>query len=82
MKSNNYIHNKMITYLNGKYVKTIDAKISIYDLGFTNGEMIYDTFRTFNKKPFHIDLHLKRLWKTSKYTGIKIGLTKKIKKYY
>jgi len=77
MKSNNYIHNKMITYLNGKYVKTIDAKISIYDLGFTNGEMIYDTFRTFNKKPFHIDLHLKRLWKTSKYTGIKIGLTKK-----
>lgn len=67
----------MITYLNGKYVKTIDAKISIYDLGFTNGEMIYDTFRTFNKKPFHIDLHLKRLWKTSKYTGIKIGLTKK-----
>tara|TARA_B100001057_G_C22825506_1_gene941257 strand:- start:28 stop:921 length:894 start_codon:yes stop_codon:yes gene_type:complete len=76
MTVKNYIHNKMITYLNGKYVKSTDAKISIYDLGFTNGEMIYDTFRTFNKKPFHVDFHLKRLWETSKYTGIKINLKK------
>ncbi len=76
MTVKNYIHNKMIAYLNGKYVKSIDAKISIYDLGFTNGEMIYDTFRTFNKKPFHVDFHLKRLWETSRYTGIKINLKK------
>ena len=83
MKQNNKIYNpkysihkSMITYLNGKYVKSHDAKISIYDLGFTNGEMIYDTFRTFNKIPFHVDFHLKRLWETSKYTGIKINLTK------
>ena len=83
MKQNNYFHpkfashKKMITFINGKFVKSKDAKISIYDLGFTNGEMIYDTFRTFNKKPFHVDLHLTRLWETSKYTGIKIRLSKK-----
>ena len=70
------VHKKMITYVNGKYIKSYDAKISIYDLGFTNGEMIYDTFRTFNKKPFHVNFHLKRLWETSKYTGIKINITK------
>ena len=67
----------MIVYINGKFIKSEDAKISIYDLGFTNGEMIYDTFRTFNKKPYHVDFHLKRLWETSRYTGIKINLTKK-----
>ena len=83
MKQNKYFypkfisHKKMITFINGKFVRSKDAKISIYDLGFTNGEMIYDTFRTFNKKPFHVDLHLTRLWETSKYTGIKIGLSKK-----
>ena len=83
MKQNNYFHpkfashKKMITFINGKFVKSKDAKISIYDLGFTNGEMIYDTFRTFSKKPFHVDLHLTRLWETSKYTGIKIRLSKK-----
>ena len=75
------INKKMITYVNGKYVNAIDAKIPVFDLGFTNGDMIYDTFRTFNKKPFHVDLHLKRLKKTSEYTGIKITLTiSKIKK--
>ena len=68
---------KMITYVNGEFVKANKAKISINDLGFTNGDMIYDTFRTFNKKPFHVDLHIQRLFKTSKYTGIKIFLSKK-----
>ena len=83
MKQNNILntkystHKKMIVYINGKFIKSEDAKISIYDLGFTNGEMIYDTFRTFNKKPYHVDFHLKRLWETSRYTGIKINLTKK-----
>ena len=71
--------NKMITYVNGEFVKANKAKISINDLGFTNGDMIYDTFRTFNKKPFHVDLHIQRLFKTSKYTGIKIFLSKKKK---
>ena len=66
----------MIVYINGKFIKSEDAKIS-FSLGFTNGEMIYDTFRTFNKKPYHVDFHLKRLWETSRYTGIKINLTKK-----
>ncbi len=70
-------YSKMITYVNGEFVKANKAKISIYDLGFTNGDMIYDTFRTFNKKPYHVDLHIQRLFKTSKYTGIKIFLSKK-----
>ena len=50
MKQNNILntkystHKNMIAYINGKFIKSEDAKISIYDLGFTNGEMIYDTF--------------------------------------
>ena len=65
----------IVAYINGNYVKLINSKISILDLGFTNSEMIYDTFRTFNGKPFFINEHLKRLNKSSKYTGIKIKLT-------
>ena len=38
LKLNN--QSKMITYIDGKFVKTKDAKISINDLGFTNGDMI------------------------------------------
>ena len=75
------ISNKnLVAYVNGKYVLLHKASISILDLGFTNSEMIYDTFRTFNKVPYFVDEHLKRLIFSSKYTGIKINLSiKKIK---
>ncbi len=76
------INNKnIIAYINGSYVKLEKAKISILDLGFTNSEMIYDTFRTFNKKVFFLKEHLNRLVLSSNYTGIKLNLSiKSIKK--
>ena len=75
------ISNKnLISYVNGKYIKLEKAKISILDLGFTNSEMIYDTFRTFNKKPFFLNEHLDRLVLSSKYTRINLNLSiKRIK---
>ena len=76
------ISNKnLVAYINGKYISLDKAKISILDLGFTNSEMIYDTFRTFNKTPYFLNDHLNRLVASSKYSGIKINLSlKKIKK--
>ena len=75
------ISNKnLVAYINGKYTSLNKAKISILDLGFTNSEMIYDTFRTFNKTPYFVNDHLKRLIASSKYSGIKLNLSiKKIK---
>ena len=70
------ISNKNLSaYVNGKYVKLDKASISILDLGFTNSEMIYDTFRTFNKVPYFVNEHIKRLILSSKYSGIKINLS-------
>ena len=76
------ISNKNLSaYVNGKYIPLDKASISILDLGFTNSEMIYDTFRTFNKVPYFVDEHIERLIFSSKYTGIKINLSiQKIKK--
>ena len=76
------ISNKnLIAYVNGKYVLLEKASVSILDLGFTNSEMIYDTFRTFNKVPYFVDEHLQRLKYSSKYAGIKINISiPKIKK--
>ena len=66
------ISNKnLVAYVNGKYILLNKASISILDLGFTNSEMIYDTFRTFNKVPYFLNEHLKRLTFSSKYSGIK-----------
>ncbi|MDC0617624.1 aminotransferase class IV [Candidatus Pelagibacter ubique] len=76
------ISNKnLVAYVNGKYVLLEKASISILDLGFTNSEMIYDTFRTFNKVPYFVDEHLERLKYSSQYAGIKINISiPKIKK--
>lgn len=76
------ISNKnIVAYVNGSYIKLEKAKISILDLGFTNSEMIYDTFRTFNKKVFFLKEHLDRLVLSSKFTGISLNLSvKSIKK--
>ena len=70
------ISNKnLVAYVNGKYVLLEKASISILDLGFTNSEMIYDTFRTFNKVPYFVDEHLERLKYSSQYAGIKINIS-------
>ena len=72
------INNKNITvYVNGKFLPQNNAKISIYDLGFTNGHMVYDTFRTFNKKPIHVNEHIDRLYKSARYLNIDTGINKK-----
>ena len=39
-------------YINGKYVKENDAKISIHDMGFAYGYGIFETMRFDEKKIF------------------------------
>ena len=45
-------------YINGKYVKENDAKISIHDMGFAYGYGIFETMRFDKKKYFHIPIIL------------------------
>ena len=48
-------------YINGKWVKKSDAKISANDAGFLLGDGLFETIRFQNKKLFLIDKHLARL---------------------
>ena len=56
-----------IVYINGNYVSEKEASISIYDSALMFGDMIFEMTRSFNKKQFKLNEHLKRL-----YYGIKI----------
>lgn len=53
-------------YLNGKFVKEDDAKVSILDLGFVRGFGIFDFLRTYNGKPFKLKEHLLRFQNSAK----------------
>ena len=63
-------------YINGKYVKENDAKISIHDMGFEYGYGIFETMRFDKKKIFSYTNHIDRLYKGLKISKIKIDKNK------
>jgi branched-chain amino acid aminotransferase len=63
-----------IVYLNGEFLPESQAKVSVFDRGFNGGEGVYDVTRTFGHKPFKLKEHIKRLYRSLKYTRIDCGL--------
>ncbi len=57
-------------YINGQFLSEPDAKISVLDLGLLRGYGVFEYFRTYNKRPFHLKEHLDRL----EYSAQEIGL--------
>lgn len=47
--------------VNGEIAPAGEAKISVLDNGFTFGDGVYETLRTYGGRPFHLDRHLSRL---------------------
>jgi branched-chain amino acid aminotransferase len=61
-------------YLNGNFVPASEAKISVFDRGFTGGEGVYDVTRTFRHRPFRLDEHIARLYRSLRYCDIDCGI--------
>lgn len=64
-----------LVYLNGDFVPADEAKISIFDAAVMLGDMVTESTRTFAHRPFKLDEHLARLYKSLKVTRIDSGLT-------
>lgn len=47
--------------VNGDIVPAAEARVSALDNGFTFGDGVYETLRTYGGRPFHLDRHLSRL---------------------
>ena len=58
---------EMVTYVNGEIVPDSEAKISVHDTGFTSGDAVFDTTRTFGHRIFRLKEHLARFEKSLKY---------------
>lgn len=48
-------------YVNGRIGPAQDAVIPVYDHGFLYGEGVYETIRTYNRRPFLLEAHSRRL---------------------
>ena len=60
----------MLTYINGEFVSTEEAKISVFDNGFMLGDGVYEIERTFGGKPFRLDDHMERLRASLRYVEL------------
>lgn len=62
-------------YQNGAWIPEEDAKVSIWNRGFTLGDAVYEAVRTFNMRLFKNREHVERLFRSMKVTRMDIGMT-------
>src|SRR3989344_2479440 len=64
-------HETLIHYLNGKFIDGSKALIKVNELGLLRGYGIFDYFRTYDRKPFHLEDHLRRFFKSAATFNLK-----------
>jgi len=67
---------KTVVYINGEYCSGIDAKISIFDAGFSLGATVYDTISLRNGFLIKLDSHVRRFYEGMHAYGLEISLSK------
>lgn len=66
----------MIVCLNGKFLKDAEAHLSVLDNGVLYGDGFYDTMRSYQGVILELELHLDRVEKSCKLTGITMPCTR------
>ncbi len=65
----------MYTYVNGELVRNEEVRISPFDHGFLYGIGVFETFRTYDGKPFLLEEHIRRLNKGLNELNILLEVT-------
>jgi branched-chain amino acid aminotransferase len=65
-----------LVYVNGAMVQRDEAKISVFDSAVMLGDTVTESTRTFAHKPFKLEHHIARLYKSLKVTRINPGMTR------
>ncbi len=68
---------KILIYINGKYYKRNNAKISVFDSSSMLGDGVWDSLRFHKGKFIFLKEHLNRLFKDAKLINIKLQFSRK-----
>jgi branched-chain amino acid aminotransferase len=66
-----------LVYLDGEFVPSQDAKISVFDHGLLYGDGLFEGIRAYQGVVFQLEAHLDRLFKCAKILRLKIPLDRK-----
>jgi branched-chain amino acid aminotransferase len=62
-------------YVNGRITDEREAVVSVFDHGFLYGEGVYETLRTYNRRLFLYDRHVRRLRRSASLIALDITFT-------
>lgn len=64
--------NNALWYVNGQWVHPHEATISINDTGLLRAYSVFESLRTYDRRPFHLDEHLNRLYRSAELIDMDI----------
>lgn len=62
-------------YINGKYFRKDEAKVSVFDHGFLYGDGVFEGIRVYDGNVFRLKEHLERLYDSAKSIMLEIPMT-------
>ena len=63
---------KATVNVNGRITDEREAVVSVFDHGFLYGEGVYETLRTYNRRPFLFDRHMRRLRRSAEMISLPV----------
>ncbi len=66
----------MVVYIDGKYVDSTEAKVSVFDHGLLYGDGIFEGIRIYGGNIFRLDEHLERLEQSAKAIMLAMPLSR------
>ena len=63
-------------YIDGQWVHPQDAVISVSDVAVLRGYSAFESLRTYDRRPFHLDEHLSRLYRSADLIALEIPFTR------
>lgn len=75
MSSSNTLPDRIHIWIDGRQVLPEEATVSVLDRGFLYGDSVFETIRTYGKRPFSLDSHLRRLAESAKRVLIRLPLS-------
>src|SRR6185295_8567888 len=67
----------MWVFLNDRFVRREEAKISVFDHGFLYGDGVYETMRSYDGRIFMLQQHLERLNRSASGIGLNLPIPEK-----
>lgn len=65
-------------FINGEFIPSSEAKISVYDHGILYGDGIFEGIRAYKGRVFKLYQHINRLYDSAKMINLDIGIDKKV----